>query len=271
MADTLPSPPVSVTEHGAVQHDDVAQKLDNLFEQYLELLDQYTTLRQELSETFSAGFFTLAQAQRTSTLGAGRRYGPECYDQRMKAQRKLQIDQHDGAGTKYTVRKVQQAKGEGADEERPVNTGSGGASPKQEQTLKDSQGEQETTKQKRPKPDPAHRDPLTWFGILAPPALRQTQSHFVKAVEQSMPSLLSIESRMRALEADIWSCRQEMGVSFEKLDEQLDARGAKTQQMAEDTGPGMRINQKISQNSPRRTNIASRPAHAKSHLLKLGD
>lgn len=95
MADSLPSPPESrsstpdETKNTDTNTDALTARLDDLLEQYLELLDQYTTLREELSKTFSSGFFSLAQAQRASTLGAGRRYGEECYDERMKAQRKV--------------------------------------------------------------------------------------------------------------------------------------------------------------------------------------
>jgi len=67
--------------------------LDTLLEQYLTLLDTYTSLREELSKQFSSGFFNLASAQRnaSSTLGAGRRYGEEGYDGRMKALRRMQV------------------------------------------------------------------------------------------------------------------------------------------------------------------------------------
>ncbi|KAK5053729.1 hypothetical protein LTR84_001690 [Exophiala bonariae] len=65
--------------------------LDSLLESYLDLLDTYTTLRAQLSTDFSSGFLSLAQANRTSTLGPGRRYGEEGYDERMKASKLLQI------------------------------------------------------------------------------------------------------------------------------------------------------------------------------------
>jgi hypothetical protein len=66
------------------------EHLDSLLETYLELLDEYTTLRTQLSKQFSNGFFSLARANHISpTLGSGRRYGEEGYDERMKAQRRI--------------------------------------------------------------------------------------------------------------------------------------------------------------------------------------
>lgn len=66
------------------------ERLDSLLETYLELLDEYTTLRAQLSKQFSDGFFSLARANHISpTLGSGRRYGEEGYDERMKAQRRI--------------------------------------------------------------------------------------------------------------------------------------------------------------------------------------
>jgi coiled-coil domain-containing protein 115 len=79
----LPSEPKLVPEASL-------ERLDSLLETYLELLDEYTTLRTQLSKQFSDGFFSLARANHTSpTLGSGRRYGEEGYDERMKAHRKI--------------------------------------------------------------------------------------------------------------------------------------------------------------------------------------
>ena len=75
-------------------HDDcnpLSERLDALLSSYLELLDTYTTLREQLSKEFSSGFLALAQANRNSTLGPGRRYGEEGYDERMKALRVVRL------------------------------------------------------------------------------------------------------------------------------------------------------------------------------------
>ena len=73
------------------EDDTLSTRLDALLASYLELLDTYTTLRDRLSEDFSSGFFALARANRTSTLGPSRRYGEEGFDERMKALRTVEI------------------------------------------------------------------------------------------------------------------------------------------------------------------------------------
>ena len=70
---------------------DPISRLDALLEIYLDRLDTYQTLREELSKNFSAGFLSLAHANRTGNLGSGRRYGEEGYDERMKAGRRVRI------------------------------------------------------------------------------------------------------------------------------------------------------------------------------------
>ncbi|KAK4940058.1 hypothetical protein LTR10_019795 [Elasticomyces elasticus] len=103
MAAQLPSPPSTPqpedkSNSGLAQEDvedesSLSERLDQLLESYLNLLDTYISLREQLSKDLSTGFFSLASANRNSTLGPGRRYGEEGYDQRMKALRTVQIDQ----------------------------------------------------------------------------------------------------------------------------------------------------------------------------------
>lgn len=76
----------------------LSARLDALLESYLELLHTYTTLRAHLSNDFSSGFLALAQANRTSTLGPGRRYGEEGFDERMKAFKTVEISSEDEVG-----------------------------------------------------------------------------------------------------------------------------------------------------------------------------
>ncbi|EXJ82018.1 hypothetical protein A1O1_08086 [Capronia coronata CBS 617.96] len=73
--------------------EQLSDRLDTLLESYLDMLDTYTRLREQLSQDFSAGFFALAQANRNSILGPGRRYGEEGYDKRMKALKRVHIVQ----------------------------------------------------------------------------------------------------------------------------------------------------------------------------------
>jgi hypothetical protein len=67
--------------------------LTSLLTTYLLLLDTYTTQRAELSSKFSSGFLSLAHANRNAAglLGAGRRFGVERYDEKMKAVRGVRV------------------------------------------------------------------------------------------------------------------------------------------------------------------------------------
>ena len=244
MAESLPSPPISETSQS-----DLVERLDELLEQYLELLDQYSTLREELSKSFSSGFFSLAQAQRSSSRGAGRRYGEDCYDERMKGQRRVDLTGDVGVEVERRLE---------VDDERDARSR---AEQSKEDENKDDHSEtvSETVKSTgKKKQNPATRDPLTWFGILAPPALKQTQRCFVEAVEKSIPALINVDSKMEDLEGEIWSVRKDLGVLDQYLTEPVDIE------------PPVDVNQKGS-NPSKRKSLATRPAHTKSPLLTLAD
>eukprot|EP00918_Siedleckia_nematoides_P027596 GHVU01059493.1.p1 GENE.GHVU01059493.1~~GHVU01059493.1.p1 ORF type:complete len:110 (-),score=8.45 GHVU01059493.1:117-446(-) len=48
-----------------------------------------------------------------------------------------------------------------------------------------------------------HPDPIRWFGILVPPALRAAQSFFVSSVEDSVPRLIELGRDLRVQEIRI--------------------------------------------------------------------
>ena len=58
--------------------------------------------------------------------------------------------------------------------------------------------------------DSLTRDPLLWYGAFISPKLRQTQTHFVSAVDTSIPTLVNLNSRMRDLEIDVRRTRKQM-------------------------------------------------------------
>jgi len=277
MATSLPSPPLSrsntpgseqqkdlVTDTDTdTSKDTLSQRLDALLEQYLHLLDQYTTLREDLSNSFSSAFFTLAHAQRASTLGAGRRYGQEYYDDRMKAQRLVKVDNDAPRhGLVWKVsRKVAPTRKDNVDLQSREKEDD--VSQEVKGQTKDAPEVEEDSTNEREKQDPATRDPITWFGILAPSALRQSQSHFTRLVEDQIPDLLSIESKMRRVEGQIWLLREELGLMH-------DYEQHETKEEVEHDGLGedARVKQPT---KPAFRNLPSRPAHSKSHLLKLGE
>jgi hypothetical protein len=53
-------------------------------------------------------------------------------------------------------------------------------------------------------------DPLRWFGILVPPALRTAQSTFVSAVEGPIPQLVTILRDLRTQEIEIGRIRKQI-------------------------------------------------------------
>lgn len=53
-------------------------------------------------------------------------------------------------------------------------------------------------------------DPLRWFGVLVPPALRSAQTSFVTAVEGPILELSTLEKDMRRQEIDIGRARKQL-------------------------------------------------------------
>ena len=67
--------------------DDHQKHIDALLEQYLQLLNEYTELRGQLSQLQSDVFHNIARANFAAERGL--RYGQDHYDERMQALRAL--------------------------------------------------------------------------------------------------------------------------------------------------------------------------------------
>lgn len=145
--------------------------LDSLLERYLRVLHEYQNARQDLSKQFSSGFFNLAQANRSA--GAGRRYGQDYFDERMHASRRVSVG---ASGINITTRTSQEA---------------------EEEKHGKSKGQKES-----------FSDPLRWFGILVPPALRSAQTDFAIAVEGPIERIVNLTRQMHQLEHDISRIRK---------------------------------------------------------------
>ncbi|KAF2648675.1 hypothetical protein K491DRAFT_684495 [Lophiostoma macrostomum CBS 122681] len=61
-------------------------------------------------------------------------------------------------------------------------------------------------------PDNKHapKDPIRWFGILVPPALRSAQSSFISAVEGPVPNLAALTKDLRRQEIDVARLRKQI-------------------------------------------------------------
>ncbi|KAG9779523.1 hypothetical protein ABEF93_005412 [Exophiala dermatitidis] len=325
----------------------LSHRLDSLLESYLVFLDEYTRLREQLSKDFSSGFFALAQANRTSTLGPGRRYGEEGYDKRMKALKKVEINPDTFLPTlldKNTTTGSEDKSGAGAagisetDREPKTRLPSGAAiisdtnrdektqplsshqgqpaspspfPPTEKDTITGpvmtipSQSPKEDHHSTQPKKDQYQtassnthtlnpsdtppvpvkllsnlslscrsytiktvpttntdtntssgiKDPLKWYGILVPPALRHCQSHFSSSVASTIPRLLSTISALETLDHEIWRVRRELGLldlynydDFEVVDKTSGPRLDKNKSTAT-TGPSSFVSSSLQQSS----------------------
>jgi hypothetical protein len=57
-------------------------------------------------------------------------------------------------------------------------------------------------------------DPIRWFGILVPPALRSAQANFISAVEGPLPRVANLTKELRAIEIEIGRAKK----TIRKLD-----------------------------------------------------
>ncbi|KAJ5268047.1 hypothetical protein N7524_006087 [Penicillium chrysogenum] len=237
----IPTPPASrpgseapeVTVKPEALEDSV-QCLDTLLEKYLHLLDRQQKLHSSLAGQLSSGFFALAQANFSSP--PGRRYGPDYYDERMKATRKISIQSEQNTdkstsdpqekedvtalpGLEYTfsVEHTPSHLSEEADGNNETKASSpvlGGHLEASEETSpaetassepSDTAGTGTTPVEKQKSVSKKFRsaDPIHWYGILVPQSLRRAQVSFANAIDHQVPDLASTTVEMRALEQQI--------------------------------------------------------------------
>jgi hypothetical protein len=53
-------------------------------------------------------------------------------------------------------------------------------------------------------------DPIRWYGVLVPPALRAAQSQFVSAVEGPIPRVVNLSKELKILEIEVGRTRKTM-------------------------------------------------------------
>ena len=150
--------------------------IDGLLERYLVLLDEYTSLRSALGTLQSSMYHSITRANFSAERGL--RYGPDHYDDRMQALRRVRVTSSDTGLVSFAV--AQQA-----DIVEPDEGGSGD--------------------------DTAHPragDPLQWFGILTPGSLRHAQSQAIQAVQDVIPRLASVDAEMASIEIQVRRARK---------------------------------------------------------------
>lgn len=161
-------------------HKMATDNIDTLLQRYLVLLDEYSTLRAELSHLQKLVFQDLARANFSAERGL--RYGQDQYDERMQATRRVAI-----SGEKTPSFQI-------STYEEP------------EESVADEVETEEGAEKK--KPTKRSRDPLRWFGVLTPQALRNAQASSVKAVQDIIPRLVSVNSEMVEVEIEVRRARK---------------------------------------------------------------
>ncbi|KAK2032721.1 hypothetical protein LX32DRAFT_649829 [Colletotrichum zoysiae] len=199
--------------------------LDNLLERYLVLLDKYMVLRERLGKAQAGMYQNIARANFSAERGI--RYGPDYYDERMRASRVLEISA-DGRGVpRFEVVKpadtgtlsetaevedeaeTREARGQEVGERAPCGVDE---APLDESETRSSDGAKGEAQEKEDGRTKKHmktsKDPLRWFGILAPLPLRQAQTLSVQAVQDIIPQLVSVDAEMKDVEIEVRRARK---------------------------------------------------------------
>ncbi|KAF5719430.1 vacuolar ATPase assembly VMA22 [Fusarium mundagurra] len=172
------------------------QHIDELFERYLSLLDEYSQLRQSLSRIQSDVFHNIARANFAGERGM--RYGQDHYDERMQATRILAIEQDASQSPTFSIFPAPEEDNVTDKEETSSAEKSDDAS-----TTEAKEASSPTEKKRK-----QNKNPLQWFGLFAPMPLRAAQTHSVKAVEEVIPRLISVNAEMLHVEIEVRRARK---------------------------------------------------------------
>ncbi|KAF7541193.1 hypothetical protein G7Z17_g12026 [Cylindrodendrum hubeiense] len=185
------------------------QHIDELLERYLGLLNEYTVLRQSLSQVQSGVYQNIARANFSGERGM--RYGQDHYDERMQAARRLTISVDDKLQPTFAVIDVP---AEEPEEEKAKASGE-----------TEKQGDEEDSEKPARKKNKKNKNPLHWFGLFAPMPLRTAQTQSVQAVEEVIPRLVSINAEMLNLEIEVRRARKRRAKAEAVAEKKGEARG----------------------------------------------
>ncbi|KAL6800633.1 hypothetical protein GGI42DRAFT_326565 [Trichoderma sp. SZMC 28013] len=187
------------------------QHIDSLLERYLNLIDEYSRLREELSKLQAGVFQNIARANFTGERGM--RYGQDHYDERMRALRVLDVTPGEDDVPVFTIKSLDspvddqgQKEDEDSSDGDKADTTTAQENPEDEQSPEE-QGE-DGEKEEKIKTKKATDNPLRWFGLLAPAPLRTAQTLSIQAVEQVIPRLISVNAEMEHVEIEIRRARK---------------------------------------------------------------
>ncbi|KAK4555225.1 hypothetical protein LTR86_007521 [Recurvomyces mirabilis] len=208
------------TEHSSELHI-LLDKLDDLWEQHLNLVDAYQDAQTALAKHLSKGHFSLAQANFRSP-GRGR-YGKDYYDERTKATRKAHVEESEDGRLELSIHETKTRTKTVFSATTSLEKLSLGASaqlltpsPTPESKAEESEtksGDHDeaaaTTEHKIvSEKQSTVRDPLHWFGILVPQELRAAQSSFSTAVNGPLIDAVNASRRLRESEIEIGRTRK---------------------------------------------------------------
>ncbi|KAF5643599.1 vacuolar ATPase assembly VMA22 [Fusarium sp. NRRL 52700] len=171
------------------------QHIDQLLERYLSLLDEYGQLRQSLSRIQSDVFHNIARANFTGERGM--RYGQDHYDERMQAARLLAIEQDASQCPTFSIFPA-------PDKDNVADKEETSSAEKSDASTTEAKEATSPTEKKREQ----NKNPLQWFGLFAPVPLRTAQTHSVKAVEEIIPRLVSVNAEMLHVEIEVRRARK---------------------------------------------------------------
>ena len=171
------------------------QHIDQLLERYLGLLDEYTQLRESLSQTQSGVYQNIARANFSGERGM--RYGQDHYDERMQASRLLTIDVDDNNTPTFAI-----ANAPTEEEKQEDNKSSKGQDDDPTEQAERAATDESTTKKRKMK------NPIHWFGLFAPMPLRTAQTQSIQTVEQIIPKLVSVNAEMLTVEIEVRRARK---------------------------------------------------------------
>ena len=202
--------------------EELHDQLDSLWTAYLNYLDAYASAQKLLQKHMSAGFLSLARANFNSRVGV-RRYGRDYYHERAIATRRVTISLEDGASnpTLEIIQLNPPTIQSEIDSEAPVEvekTGDNEEDVKQlpsppgtpEPEPHQSDSDQDTAPSEKETRTPLSSDPLKWFGILVPQALRSSQASFCAAVDEAVADATNTAKSLRSTEVEIRKLRKEI-------------------------------------------------------------
>ncbi|RHZ79075.1 hypothetical protein Glove_152g103 [Diversispora epigaea] len=156
--------------------EDICSKLDQVLEEYLNLISTYQEQWKQYSKETEGGFFQLAHSK--YTMGHNR-LSQDQYDGRMQANTRVLISPNTGLETnkdswiQFTL--TSGHLDDSINTEDNMSSSSLRRRTAHEFEKKEKDGTENTEK---PLIKRRTRDPLNWFGVLVPSSLRESQRHF---------------------------------------------------------------------------------------------